>query len=164
HNQMSAGLIPDLTAFRDKLPAGSERDQGDAMIAEITKLTSADESGLARQVGEAQGAAPRTQLAAPGPAAAPPKVDAVPSVGPPLRAAAARAVRPADARRLADADITPAGAIQRRGSALLDDKAAGLTAAQHVQLLDALTDATYGAGLLTERERAAADNVLHDLA
>ena len=168
HNQMSAGLIPDLTAFRDKLPAGSERDQVDAMIAEITKLTSADESGLARQVGELQDAALRTKLAALVPTASTPKVDAIASLGQLMmlarKAVAARAVQPADARRLVDADITAAGAIQRRGSALLDDKAAGLTAAQHVQLLDALTDATYGAGLLTERERAAADDVLHDLA
>src|SRR5262249_10688904 len=38
HNQMSASLIPRLVAYRDKLPAGSERTQIDEMIGEITKL------------------------------------------------------------------------------------------------------------------------------
>src|SRR5215831_20630372 len=75
---------------------------------------------------------------------------------------AAHTVAAADARRLIDADITAAAAIQRRGSALLED-ASGLTAGQYLQLLSALTDATYGAGLLTERERTAAGEALHDL-
>src|SRR5215470_11021443 len=80
HNQMSAGLIPDLTAYRDKLPAGPERSQIDEMITEITKLTSADESGLARQVSEIQDPGLRSKLTALVPTAATPKVDAIASL------------------------------------------------------------------------------------
>ena len=43
HNQLSAGLIPQLAAYRDKLPPGAVRDQVDELIAEISKLTSLDE-------------------------------------------------------------------------------------------------------------------------
>ena len=166
HNQMSAGLIPDLTAYRDKLPAGAERSMIDEMVTEITKLTTADESGLTRQVNALENAGLRTKLAALVPTAATAKVDAITSLGQLMLAArqavAARSTSPADARRLVDANITAAGAIQRRGSALLEDQA-GFTATQHLQLLAALTDATYGTGLLTERERAASADVLRDL-
>lgn len=166
HNQMSAGLIPRLVAHRDKLPAGSERTQIDEVIAEITKLTSADESALARQVAALEDDKVRTTLAPLVPTAANAKVDALSSLAQLMVQArqdiAARTVSAADARRLVDADITAAAAIQRRGSALLDD-ASGVTAGQYVQLLGALTDATYGAGLLTERERTAAGEALHHL-
>ncbi|HXJ37294.1 MAG TPA: PEP/pyruvate-binding domain-containing protein, partial [Candidatus Eisenbacteria bacterium] len=166
HNQMSARLIPDLAAYRDKLPPGPTRAQVDEMIAEITKLTSADESALVRQVGELQDATVRAKLGAVVPTPKTPAVDAVSSLAQIMslarQAVAARTVGPADARRLVDLDITAAAAIQRRGSALLDDKT-GLTVAQYLQLMSALTDATYGAGLLTARERAAAGDVLREL-
>ncbi len=166
HNQMSAGLIPDLTAYRDKLPAGAERTQIDEMIAEITKLTSADESGLTRELGELQDAGLHAKLGALVPTDKTARVDAITSLGQLMVAArqavAARAASPTDLRRLVDANIMAASAIQRRGSALLEDKA-GFTATQHLQLLAALTDATYGTGLLTERERTASADVLRDL-
>jgi len=166
HNQMSAGLIPDLVAYRDKQQPGPTRSQVDEIIAEITKLTSADESGLARQVGEIQDASLRAKLAALVPTPESPGVDAVSSLAKLMmlarQAVAARTPTPADARRLVDTNITTAAAIQRRGSALLEGKA-GLTAAQHLQLMNALIDATYGVGLLTERERAAAADLMRDL-
>ena len=53
HNQISASLIPRLAAYRDPLPAGSAvRKDIDTLIAEITKLTSLDESALAPQLAE----------------------------------------------------------------------------------------------------------------
>src|SRR5215470_11041322 len=166
HNQMSAGLIPRLVAYRDKLPAGSERAQIDEMIGEITKLTSSDESALARQVAALEDGKVRTTLAPLVPTAATAKGDAISSLAQLMIQArqdvAAHTVSATDARRLVDADITAAAAIQRRGSALLED-ASGLTAGQYLKLLSALTDATYGAGLLTERERTAAGEALHDL-
>ena len=71
------------------------------------------------------------------------------------RAVAAREVSPADARRLIDIAITSAaadpGARQR-----VAPRDQGQTAKQHLRVLAALTDAAYGAGLLTERERAEA--------
>jgi hypothetical protein len=166
HNQMSASLIPDLIAYRDKLSEGAERSQIDEMITELTKLTSADESGLARQVGALQDAGLRSKLGALVPGTATAKVEAITSLGLLMvtarQAVAARAVSPADARRLVDINITAAGAIQRRCGALVEESA-GLTATQHIQLLAGLTDATYGTGLLTERERAASADVLRDL-
>ncbi|HXJ35559.1 MAG TPA: hypothetical protein VMS22_16110, partial [Candidatus Eisenbacteria bacterium] len=79
HNQMSARLIPDLAAYRDKLPPGATRAEVDEMIAEITKLTSTDESALVRQVGEVQDAPLRAKLGALVPTPKTAAVDAVSS-------------------------------------------------------------------------------------
>ena len=47
HNQLSAGILPELKAFRDELPAGSERAQVDEIVTELAKLTALDETVLA---------------------------------------------------------------------------------------------------------------------
>ena len=62
HNQLSAGLIPQLEAYRDKLPPGSTRAQVDALIAEIGKLTAVDERALHEQVHGIEDAALRDEL------------------------------------------------------------------------------------------------------
>ena len=62
HNQISAGLIPQLEAYRNGLPQGSTRTQTDELIAEITKLTAVDTRALQSQVAEIQDAALRAQL------------------------------------------------------------------------------------------------------
>ncbi|MCC6765166.1 MAG: hypothetical protein IT293_10925 [Deltaproteobacteria bacterium] len=165
HNQVSAGLIPGLAAYRAKLPAGATRDQLDDLIREIQKLTVLDESALAPQVQGIADQKTRDELAAllPNTAAAP--VDAVVALGKMMaaarRAVAARAVPPADMRRLVDLAITAAQVLQHRGSSLL--ATAGTTAQQHVAMLGALTEAAYGTGLLNARERDAAGAAVRDL-
>jgi hypothetical protein len=166
HNQISPGLVPQLAAFRDQLPPGATRNQVDELIAEITKLTALDESALRTQVAEVQDAALRSHLAALVPAASADPVAAITSLAQLMvldrQTVAARQASAADARRLVDLTITAAGVIQQRGNALLHS-ATSLSVKQYLQLLSALTDATYGTGLLGERERTASIDALHDL-
>ena len=75
---------------------------------------------------------------------------------------AARKVSYRDARHLIDFDITAAGVIQHRGNALLEG-GDGLSVKQHLQLLNALSDAAYGVGLLGAREHDAVAGALRDL-
>lgn len=165
HNQVSAGLIPGLAAYRAKLPAGSIRDQVDDLIREIQKLTVLDESALAPQVQAITDKTVRDELTALLPTAATPPVDAVIALGKMMaatrNAVGARKIGLADARRLVDLDVTAAQVLQQRGSTLL--AASGTTAKQHVQTLGALTDAAYGVGLLNPREYAAATAAIRDL-
>ena len=159
HNQVSASLIPPLEAYAAKLPPGPLRGEVDELIAELGKLTTVDERALAGQVHGFDDVALRDELRARLPAVDADPVDAIVALGQLMaltrQRVAARGTSPADARRLIDLDITAAADVQRRGSALLDG-AAPLTARQGLRLLGALTDATYGVGLLTARERAAA--------
>ena len=158
HNQISAGLVPQLVAFRDPLPAGALRTQIDELITEITKLTALDESALKTQLAEIENEPLRAQLSAliPAPNAEP--VSAIASLAQLMvldrQTVAARQASPGDARRLIDLSITAAGVIQQRGNTLLQD-GTGLAVKQYLQLLSALTDATYGTGLLGNREREA---------
>jgi hypothetical protein len=166
HNQISPGLVPQMAAFRDQLPQGATRNQVDELIAEITKLTALDERALRTQVAEVQDAALRSQVAALVPAANADPVEAIASLAQLMvldrQTVAARKASAADARRLVDLNITAAGVIQQRGNTLLQSDTA-LSVKQYLQLLSALTDATYGTGLLGERERTASIDALHDL-
>lgn len=166
HNQITPGLVAQLVAFRDPLPPGPTRTEIDELIAEIEKLTSLDESALKTQVAEIQDDALRAQVTALVPAANSESVEAISSLGKLMvldrQTVAARKASPADARRLVDLNITAAGVIQQRGNGLLQG-GAGLTVKQYLQLLGALTDATYGTGLLGDREREASLSALREL-
>lgn len=166
HNQISPGLVPQLVAFRDPLPPGPTRAEIDELIAELETLTSLDERALTRQVAEIQDAPLRALLAALIPAATADPVDAIASFGQLMalgrQTVAARAVPSGDARRLVDLNVTAAGVIQQRGVALLQGHT-GLQVKQYLRLLSALTDATYGTGLLGNREREAAVGALRGL-
>ena len=119
HNQISAGLLPQLEAYRDKMPVGSTRTQVDQLIKELVKLTAIDDSALAAQVGELQNAAVRDQLKALLPAENSDPVEAIVALGRFMVAArqqvASRAVTPDDARRLIDLNITASADLHRRG-------------------------------------------------
>jgi hypothetical protein len=166
HNQISAGLLPQLKAFRDGLPAGSTRTQVAELIVELTKLTDLDERALRAQLGDIGDPGLRERFAALVPAAGTDPVDAIASLGKLMMLARqtveARKVSPADARRLIDLDITAGAVIQQHGNALLEGKRK-LTAREGLRLLAALTDAAYGSGLLTAREHEAAATDLQDL-
>jgi len=166
HNQLSAGLIPKIAAFRDKLPAGGERKQVEELLKEVTKLTALDESALTDQLKELKDAKLRAEFAK---VLASMDTDAVAGIAGlgqlMLRCrqeVAARRVSTDDARRLIDLDITAGAVMQRRGSALLDGSKP-LSVAQNLQLLAALTDAAYGAGLLVTRELDAAQKTIAGL-
>jgi hypothetical protein len=165
HNQVSSSLIPGLAAYAAKLPAGGLRAQVDELIREIQKLTVLDESALAPQVAAIADKDVREQLTGLVPTATTPPVDALLALGKIMATArgtlVAGRVSPADARRLVDLDITAAQVLQQRGSTLL--AATGVTAKQYVQMLRALTDGAYGAGLLNTREHAAASAAIRDL-
>jgi len=167
HNQLSPGLVPQLAVFRDQLPSGSTRSQVEALIAEIEKLTSLDEGALKGQVTPLEDNALRSQFAALLPAPNANLVDAIFSLAQLMVSArqtvAARKVSPSDARRLIDLNITAAGVIQQRGNALLES-GSKLSVKQGLQVLKALTDATFGVGLLGAREHEAAGGALRDLA
>jgi pyruvate phosphate dikinase-like enzyme len=167
HNQLSPGIVPQLAVYRDQLPPGSTRSQVEALITEIKKLTSLDEGALKSQLTSLQTESLRSQLASLLPA---PNADPVVAISSLARlmvvarqTVAGRKVPPGDARRLIDLNITAAGVIQQRGNALLEG-GTKLSVKQYLQLLEALSDATFGVGLLGEREHEAAGKALHDLA
>ncbi|MBP1686477.1 MAG: hypothetical protein H6Q33_2620 [Deltaproteobacteria bacterium] len=166
HNQLSPGLVAQLAAFRDPLPAGPLRSQVDELIAELAKLTTLDESTLRTQLAEIQDGALRSRLTALVPAVDTAPVEALSSLGRFMALArqtvAARQASPADARRLVDLNISAAGVMTQRGSTLLET-GSPLAVAQSLQLLLALTDGTYGSGLLYAREHQAATDALRTL-
>ena len=166
HNQISAALIPKLTAYRNKLPQGQTRAKVGELIAEIDKLTALDETALTAQIADVEGEPLRKHLTALVPPADADTITAISALAQLMvlarQTVAARQVTPGDARRLIDLDITAAAVIQARGSALLDSGDA-LTVEQCARVLLALTDASYGDGLLTGRERDAASAALQGL-
>ncbi len=166
HNQISPGLLPQLATFRDKLPQGAERAQVDELIAEMRKLTVIDEKALEPQIAAIQDDVMRGKLTALIPAPDTDPVEAISSLAQVMvtarQAVAAKKVTPADAQRLIDLDITAATVLQRRGTALLES-GKPLSARQSLQLLAALTNATYATGLLNTREKDAALAALQDL-
>ncbi|MBW2363339.1 MAG: hypothetical protein JRG84_20775, partial [Deltaproteobacteria bacterium] len=166
HNQISAAHIPRIEAYRDGLEAGSLRDRCDELIAEIRKLTHLDADALLVQLAELEDVGAREALAPRVPRGDADAVAATAALGE-LMVAARRRVEakqgsPADRRRLVDVAITAAAVIQQRGEKRFSGSAA-LSARQHVEVLLGLVDAAYGAGLLMERERAAATGELRGL-
>jgi hypothetical protein len=164
HNQISASLIPRLKAYRDALPKNSSTVKDiDTLIAEIAKLTSLDESALGPQLAEIEDQNLRSELEALLPAREADPVAKLAALGG-LAAASRAAVAageasPADRRRLVDINVTAGAVIQSVGSKLLDEGGPG-SVGEHLKLLQALVDASYGAGLLTPREREAANGQL----
>lgn len=165
HNQVSASLIPKLAAYRDALPKGKRQEREDiaALMEEIRRLTSLDEGALGPQLGEIDDPALRQRLEGLLPTQGADPVAKIMALGA-LMAASRDAVAggseaPADRRRLVDLNVTAAAVIQSVGSQLLDD-GGPTTVGDHLRLLQGLTDAAYGTGLLTRRERDAAAGVL----
>ncbi len=165
HNQLSAGLIPPLAAYRDKA-SGNIRKQVDDIILEIVKLTSLDETALAGLVASLQDETVRGTVKSLLPDAKDEPIDELRGLADVMVYArdtvTARKVPPADQRRLIDLAIGAAQVMQSRGSKLLDD-GAGLDVVQTLTVLGALTDGGYGAGLLNARERKAAEDAIKKL-
>lgn len=161
HNQVSSSLIPPLTRYRDGLPQSSPvRNDVDELIAEIQKLTSLDESALAPLLEQLEDSALREKLIALLPSKGADPLARLQALGT-LSVAARDMVAAGDAsapdrRRLVDINVTLGAVIQSVGSKLIDEGRPE-TVAENLQLLQALVDASYGAGLLTARERQEAD-------
>lgn len=166
HNQISASLIPELEAYRDRLPKGETRSTTDALIEQLTKVTSLNESALRPLMAKIENQELRSRLEALLPTSEATPLAAIQSLAEIMvlarRAVAQRSVAPGDARRLVELNVTTAAVIQNRGTTYLaSDKLK--TVKQHLQLMGALIDASYGVGILTERERKAAAKTLRGM-
>jgi hypothetical protein len=169
HNQISAALIPNLTAYRDKLPTSSDKERKaiSELITKIDALTSLDQSALAPQLAEISDEALRKRLIAKLPAADADVVTVIDALAGMMvesrQAVASGKLKPADAAQLVGLNVTAAVVIQSRGSKLLDQGGAK-TVKQSLQLIKGLINGGYGVGLLSDRERLAAvenvDNLL----
>ncbi len=159
HNQISASLIPRLAAYRDRLPSGKTRARIDMLIAEIEKLIVLDESALRPQLAQLEDSTLRASLEGRMPAQDADPLSVTESLADIMvlarKAVAKRLISPADARRLIDLNVTAAAVIQSRGSAFLESGQSH-SVKQYLRFLIALSDASYGVGLLTDRERKAA--------
>ena len=159
HNQISASLLPRLAAYRDRLPSGPARARLEELIAEIDRLTSLDESALRPRLVRIEDSSLRAELTARMPPQDADDLAVIASLAELMALArkevAKGSISPADARRLIDLNVTAAAVIQSRGSAFLES-AEQHTLKQYLRLMNALTEASYGVGLLTERERKAA--------
>ena len=159
HNQVSAALISRLEEYQAKLPQGSERNEIQGLIEQIRKLTSIDEKALTPQIAEIGDAALRAKLEGMLPKEGSEPVASITALSQLMVAcregATSKQVPVADRRRLIDLGVTSAAVLQNRGNALLES-AAPLTAKQYLDMMRALTDATWAVGLLNDRERESA--------
>jgi hypothetical protein len=166
HNRISASQIQQVAAYRDSTDAPERRALCDELIAEIDKLTRLDAGDLVAQLADVRDAATAARLRALLPAPEQDVLSAVAALGSMMavarEAVAARAVQPPDAQRLLELSVTAAAVIHARTSALLEGGRA-LSVRETLQLLLALSDATYGTGLLSRREREAAVQHVHQL-
>jgi hypothetical protein len=166
HNRISPVLIPKVLAFRDALPPEADRDTFNALMGEIDKLTRVSEADLAPQLVLLSDESLRSRLGGMLPTPEQPKLEAIASLGSLMAAAreavASRALKPSDARVLIDLAIMAAAVVHTRTTALLDQGQVR-TVRDGLRLLAALTDATYGTGLLSRRERNAAAAHLQNL-
>jgi hypothetical protein len=153
HNQVSAALLPMLGGYRKKMPAGQTRKMVDELISEIEKLTSMTDDSLAPLVEEIEDAGIKGEIAKMMAAADTSQVSSLAKIMVFNRQKiATREVSPADARRMIDINVVSTAIIQSQGSKMLETGELK-TVAQHLQMLHALIDASFGTGLLTNRER-----------
>ena len=159
HNQINAALLPQLRAYRPKLPDAETLQQLDRLIAQVEKLTALDEKALQAQLKEIASEPTRSGLLALLDADADEPLARIRGLANLMRAARrnveGKRGSAADRRRQIDAAITAATLLQQRADRLLATEPPP-SIPQQVELLRALADGAYGAGLLAERERAAA--------
>lgn len=167
HNQVSGALLPRLEAYRKKMPAGAARNDLDKLIAEIRKLTFLDDSVLVPQIKGIQDESVRESLQESLPAEGAGPIESIEGMGQIMmkarQAVGEAKVSTADRRRLIDLSVTASAVIQKEGSDLLASNEP-ITVRQDLELLAALCDAAYGAGLLNKREWKAATENLREAA
>ncbi|MEA2115046.1 MAG: PEP/pyruvate-binding domain-containing protein [Thermodesulfobacteriota bacterium] len=160
HGRIAASLLPLLADYRDKLLASKKKEKGqiNELIADITKLTSLDESILGPQIDALSDAAVKELLEKLINHKTDDPVKIITTMAELMvlsrHAVANKEVTPPDSRKLFGINVTGAAVIQSLGSKLMDEGGPE-TVRQSLQLLRALANATYGTGLISERERKA---------
>jgi phosphohistidine swiveling domain-containing protein len=160
HGRIAASLLPLLTDYRDKLPASrkQEKAQINELITHVEQLTSLDETILDPQIASLTDPAVKGLLKKLINHGSKDPVKKITSLAELMtlsrHAVANRDVAPADRRKLIGVNITTAAVIQSIGSKLMDN-GGPKTVEGYLQLLRALANATYGTGLISERERKA---------
>lgn len=162
HGRIAASLLPLLTDYRDKLPANrtKEKNQIDELIADIEQLTSLDESILKPQIDSISSREAKNLLNELVEHKTDDPVKNITSMAELMvlsrHAVAGKEVTltPSDRRKLVGINVTGAAIIQSQVSKLMDD-GGPKTVKKSLQLLRALANATYGTGLISERERKA---------
>ena len=160
HGRISASLIPLLADYRDKLAASKKKEKGQIseLIADIVQLTSLDETILKPQVDSLSNSGTKDLLKTLIGHKTDDPVKNITSMAELMvlsrHAVAGKDVTPSDSRKLVDINVTGAAIIQSLGSKLMDD-GGPKTVKGYLQLLRALANATYGTGLISDRERKA---------
>jgi len=160
HNRISAADIPKIKSFRDALRQDQDRRPYDELIEALSRLTALDEQILRGEIAAIDDEKTRVRLAQilqNNDGADP--LGTVSSLGTLLvecrSAVIQRSLRPTDCRRLIDISIMVAQLLHNASARLIDENHP-FTLRQHFLILAALTDASYGTGLLSGREHAAA--------
>ena len=160
HGRIATSLLPMLLQYRNHLALSrrKERRRINELITLIRQLTSLDETILKPQINTISSTTIKEQL----------KKMVLHKTDTPGRnivrlaklmvlarhAVAAKQVTPADARRLVGINVTAVAVIQSLGGKLMDNGGPD-TVREYLQFLQALANATYGTGLISERERKA---------
>ncbi|MGI9371481.1 MAG: PEP/pyruvate-binding domain-containing protein [Hyphomicrobiales bacterium] len=152
HNQVSASLLGPLRDYRKK-SSGKTGKMIDELIAEIEKLTAMNDDSLTPLIEELEDEAVKKEIKDILAKDADDRITALAWVMINNRQKVAfRKVSAADARRLIDINVVATAIIQSQGSAMIDSGELK-TVRQHLTMMRALVDASYGAGLLATRER-----------
>jgi hypothetical protein len=160
HGRISASLIPLLADYRDKLPASKKKEKGDIsqLISDIKQLTSLDESILKPQIDSLSGKGAKDLLNVLVSKKDNDPVNKITSMAELMvlsrLAVAGKEVAASDRRKLVGINVTGAAVIQSLGSKLMDN-GGPKTVKGYLQLLRGLANATYGTGLISDRERMA---------
>jgi len=166
HNQLTAALIPKLEDYAQSVRSTREKEEIRAIVEQIRKLTTIDDSVLPPAIAKIGDAALQKKLDALVPEKGAGPVEAISSLSSLMQATrdavTSGKLEPADARRAIDVAIVAGTVLQTRATDLLQDPEA-VTAREGLEVLRALTNAAYGAGLLSERERAEAVGGLDEL-
>lgn len=156
HNRISSADIPRIESFRNALKPDQDRSPYDDLIQAIKRLTAMNEQVLYSEIDAVSDGQTRAKLTriVQGIIAGD-RFSTISSLGQMMAeiriAVAGKSVAPSDSRRLVDISIMAAQIIHTSGSRLIEDSHP-LTLQQHLQLLESLTNAAYGAGLSSSRE------------
>ncbi len=160
HGRISASLLPILTDYRDKLPASRKKEKGQIseLIDDIEQLTSLDESILKPQIESLASSGTKDLLKALVSHKSDDPVKNITSMAELMvlsrHTVAGKEVSASDRRKLVGINVTGAAVIQSLGGKLMDN-GGPKTVRGYLQLLRALANATYGTGLVSDRERKA---------
>lgn len=168
HNQMSPGLVPIIEDFQRSHPQAGQQQRFEQLKDALRRLTSVDVGSLARY---GQGvASPMVQTLLKQALAAPAGISRAGALGK-LVAACRSAVAPGNiapeqAVRLVNLAVAANGVLTAEALAMTQEKSTGKsrhTVRETLELMEALADGGYGAGLISSREHAEAQRIFGEL-